>query len=96
MAHGRPILLANLLAQLDGAAYVARGAVNTAGDVARTKKMLVQALRTQVAGAGFSFVEILTMCPTGWFVETQEAPGYLAEHLGTVHRAGVLKDVLGP
>ncbi len=95
VAHGRPILLATLLAQLDGAAYVARGAVNSAGNVARTKKMLLQALRTQVAGAGFSFVEILTMCPTGWFVETQEAPGYLAENLAAVHTGGVLKDVLG-
>jgi 2-oxoglutarate ferredoxin oxidoreductase subunit beta len=63
--------------------------------VARTKKMLLQALRTQIAGAGFSFVEILTMCPTGWFVETQEAPGYLADNLATVHTGGVLKDVLG-
>jgi 2-oxoglutarate ferredoxin oxidoreductase subunit beta len=95
VAHGRPILLASLLAQLEGAAYVARGAVNSAGNVARTKKMLLQALRTQIAGAGFSFVEILTMCPTGWFVETQEAPGYLADNLATVHTGGVLKDVLG-
>ncbi len=95
VAHGRPILLSSLLAQLDGAAYVARGAVNSAGNVARTKKMLLQALRTQIAGAGFSFVEILTMCPTGWFVETQEAPGYLADNLATVHTGGVLKDVLG-
>jgi 2-oxoglutarate/2-oxoacid ferredoxin oxidoreductase subunit beta len=94
VAHGRPILLASLLAQLDGAAYVARGAVNTAGNVARTKKMLLQAFRTQMAGAGFSFVEILTMCPTGWFVETQEAPDYLAENLAAVHTGGVLKDIL--
>jgi len=93
-AHGRPILLATLLAQLDGAAYVARGAVNSAGNVARTKKMLLQALRTQEAGAGFSFVEILTMCPTGWFIETQDAPEYLAENLAAVHTGGVLKDVV--
>ena len=92
--HGYPILLAGMLAQLEGAAFVARGAVNNAGNVARTKKMLTQALRTQLAGAGFSFVEILTMCPTGWFIETQEAPSYLEAHLGSVHRAGVLKDVL--
>ncbi len=50
---------------------------------------------TQRAGAGFSFVEILTMCPTGWFVETAEAPRYLAERLGAVHFSGVLKDVRG-
>ena len=92
-AHGRPILLADLISRLDGAAYVARGAVHSAGELARTHRALRRALDTQLAGAGFSFVEILTMCPTGWFVETTEAPRYLAEHLGAVHAPGVLKDV---
>ena len=62
--------------------------------MARTKKVLLRALETQAAGAGFSFVEILTMCPTGWFVETPEAPAYLADNLATVHIGGVLKDIL--
>ena len=90
--HGYPILLSNLLAQLDGAAFVARGAVNNAGNVSRTKRMITRAFETQLAGAGFSFVEILTMCPTGWFIETQEAPEYLDANLAAVHRIGVLKD----
>jgi 2-oxoglutarate ferredoxin oxidoreductase subunit beta len=90
--HGFPIRLADLVAQLDGAVYVARAAVNNAGNVARTKRILERALAVQVGGHGFSFVEILTMCPTGWFVETEEAPAYLADHLGTVHAVGVLKD----
>jgi 2-oxoglutarate/2-oxoacid ferredoxin oxidoreductase subunit beta len=90
--HGYPILLSNLIAQLDGAAYVARGAVNNAGNVARTKKMVRQAFQIQEAGAGFSFVEVLTMCPTGWFIETADAPAYLADNLAPVHAPGVLKD----
>jgi 2-oxoglutarate ferredoxin oxidoreductase subunit beta len=90
--HGYPILLSNLVAQLEGASYVARAAVNSAGNVAKTKKMLLRAFETQLAGRGFSFVEILTMCPTGWFIETQEAPAYLEAELGSVHRIGVLKD----
>jgi 2-oxoglutarate ferredoxin oxidoreductase subunit beta len=92
--HGRPIMLSSLIAQLDGAAFVARGSVNTAGNVARTKRMLTRALTAQVQGAGFSFVEILTMCPTGWFIETDEAPEYLDDHLARIHQPGVLKDVL--
>lgn len=90
--HGYPILIGDLIAQLEGAAYVARGAVNTAGNVARTKRMVTRALETQLQGRGFSFVEILTMCPTGWFIETQEAPAYLEDHLAAVHVGGVLKD----
>jgi 2-oxoglutarate ferredoxin oxidoreductase subunit beta len=88
---GYPIRLSNLLAQLEGASYVARGAVNSAGNVSRTKRMIQRALEVQQAG-GFSFVEILTMCPTGWFIETQEAPSYLADNLAEVHTIGVLKD----
>jgi len=90
-AHGYPILLSNLLAGLEGTAYVARGAVNSAVNVNRTRKMINQALRTQLAGRGFSFVEILTMCPTGWFVPTAEGPGYLDRVLRPVHATGELK-----
>jgi 2-oxoglutarate ferredoxin oxidoreductase subunit beta len=93
--HGRPILLSSLLAQVDGSAFVARGAVNSAGNVARTKKLLLRALEAQLEEAGFSFVEILTMCPTGWFIETEEAPRYLDDTLAAVHAPGVLKDVRG-
>ena len=91
--HGNPILLANMIAGLDGSAYVARGAVNNAHNVALTKQMITAAFESQIAGRGFSFVEVLTMCPTGWFIETTEAPEYLADNLAAVHQIGVLKDV---
>ena len=52
VAHGRPILLADLVARLDGAAYVARCAVNSAGNVARTKKVLLRAAGDPGVGRG--------------------------------------------
>ena len=89
--HGYPILIGDLIAQLQGAAYVARGSVHNAGAVARTQKMFKRAFESQVAGEGFSFVEVLTMCPTGWFIPTAEGPGYMPETLGEVHIMGELK-----
>ena len=89
--HGHPILLSNLVAALDGAAYVARCAVNNAGNVARTKRYITRAYESQKAGAGFSLVEILTMCPTGWFIDTLEGPDYLQDTLAPVHNIGELK-----
>jgi 2-oxoglutarate/2-oxoacid ferredoxin oxidoreductase subunit beta len=76
--HGFPIALADLMATMPGAAYVARGAVNNAGSVAQTKKFLARAFETQLDGLGFSFVEILTMCPTGWIIPTAMGPDYVA------------------
>ena len=94
--HGFPILISDLLAGLQGAAFVARGAVNSAGQVSRTRRLLRRAFELQSRRAGFTFVEILTMCPTGWFIETTEAPGYLSDHLAPVHKLGILKDVDDP
>ena len=51
-----------------------------------------RAFETQLAGRGFSFVEILTMCPTGWFVPTAEGPGYLDRVLRPVHATGELRN----
>ena len=89
--HGYPILIGDLIAQLEGAAYVARGAVHNAGSVARTKKMFKRAFETQARREGFSFVEVLTMCPTGWFIPTGEGPDYLSSTLAEVHIMGELK-----
>jgi 2-oxoglutarate ferredoxin oxidoreductase subunit beta len=89
--HGYPIVIGDLLARLEGAAYVARGSVQSAGAVARTKRMMRRALETQLAGEGFSMIEVLTMCPTGWFVPTASGPSYMEETLGQVHVMGELK-----
>ncbi len=90
--HGYPVPIANLIAELDGAAYVGRTAVNNAGNVARTRRMFGRAFELQLAGAGFTFVEVLTMCPTGWFIETGEAPDYLEDTMIGTFALGVLKD----
>jgi 2-oxoglutarate ferredoxin oxidoreductase subunit beta len=89
--HGYPILIGDLIARLQGAGYVARGSVHNAGAVARTKRMFRRAFETQLHGEGFSFVEVLTMCPTGWFIPTGEGPDYMHETLGEVHIMGELK-----
>ncbi len=90
--HGHPILIGDLLAQLGGTGYAARGSVHDARGVVKTRNLLRRAFESQLAGRGFSFVEILTMCPTGWFVPTAEGPGYLDRVLGSVHATGELKN----
>jgi 2-oxoglutarate ferredoxin oxidoreductase subunit beta len=89
--HGHPILIADILAGLGGTGYVARCGVFNAAEVARTKRILRKAFETQLDRKGFSFVEILTMCPTGWFIPTNDGPRYLKEVLGSVHQLGELK-----
>jgi 2-oxoglutarate ferredoxin oxidoreductase subunit beta len=94
--HGMPIDISRLVSQIDGAAYVARGAVNSPGNVLRAKAMVRRALELQMEGAGFTFVEILTMCPTGWFVDGPEGPDYLKDSMMATFGLGELKNVSKP
>ena len=45
----------------------------------------------QLDGKGFSFVEILTMCPTDWFVPPDQGPRWLEEQFKTTYPLGVIK-----
>ncbi len=89
--HGHPISMAEMLVPLGGVAYVARGTVTTAKDVERTRRYLRRAFETQISGKGLAFVEILTMCPTGWVVPIPDGPTYLNETLSPVFRTGEFK-----
>ena len=91
--HGYPIPVSELVASLEGTAYVARGAVHKAGSIELTKNMIKRAFEHQRSGNGFSMVEILTMCPTGWFVPVQEGGEYMSTSLELVNPSAVLKDV---
>jgi 2-oxoglutarate/2-oxoacid ferredoxin oxidoreductase subunit beta len=89
--HGHPIKMAELLAQLDGSAYVARGAVHTPAAIKATRQYLHDAFQSQLDDKGFSFVEILTMCPTDWFVPPDKGPGWLEDTFKKTFPLGVVK-----
>ena len=90
--HGYPIPVADLVASLAGSAYVARGAVNNAGAIAKTKRYIKRAFEVARDGAGFTFVEVLTMCPTGWFLPTADGPDYLEGTFEQTYPIGALKE----
>ena len=64
--HGNPIRMAELLATLPAPTYIERVAVGNAKHVMKTRKAIRKALKIQAEGKGYSFVEILSPCPTGW------------------------------
>jgi len=89
--HGWPIKIADVIAQVDGSAYVARAAVHTPSAIAWTKRVLRAAFEAQLAGRGFSLVEILTMCPTDWYVAPTDSAAWMDEHFAGPYPLKVLK-----
>jgi 2-oxoglutarate ferredoxin oxidoreductase subunit beta len=64
--HGYPVHVPELLATMKGVVYCARGTVHNLPNYGRTKMYLTTAFRKQMDGEGFTFVEILSACPTYW------------------------------
>jgi 2-oxoglutarate ferredoxin oxidoreductase subunit beta len=52
--------------------------------------MIRRAFESQLAGEGLSLVEIVTMCPTGWFVPAAEGANYQHASMEPVYPMGEL------
>jgi 2-oxoglutarate/2-oxoacid ferredoxin oxidoreductase subunit beta len=63
---GQPIQIAELMAMLPGTAYSVRRSLHDARHVIQAKKAIKTAFEAQMAGLGFSLVELLSTCPTNW------------------------------
>ena len=63
---GYPIRICELLATLQGPAYLSRVTVVSPKHVRAAKRSIRRAFLTQLQGRGFSLVEILSTCPTRW------------------------------
>jgi len=90
--HGSRIPIAEILAGFPGTAYVARISTHDPAFVYRGQKMVRKAFEANMAGAGFTFIECLTTCPTGWRLSPVEAIKYQEEHILDKYPAEVLKD----
>ena len=78
---GYPIRMAELLATLEGAAYVVRRSLHDPKNIRLAKKALRTAFEAQVRGLGFSMVELLSTCPTNWGLTPLEALKWLEQNM---------------
>lgn len=89
---GKPLKMCELLSGLDGPAYIERVSVHDAKNVMKTKKALKKALQYQREGRGYTFIEVLSMCPTNWGMSPLQAAGWVKEEMVAYYPLGVFKD----
>jgi len=88
---GYPMKMAELLAEIDGAAYVVRRSLHNPAEIRKARKALVTAFRAQLAGLGFSMVELLSTCPTNWGMTPEEALKWVKEYMVPIFPLGDYK-----
>lgn len=91
--EGFPVRVTELLSGLDGVAFAARTAVDSPKHLMDAKRQIRKAFRYQVEGKGFSFVEVLSACPTNWGMGAVEANERVGREMCDYFKLGTFKNV---
>lgn len=89
--NGCPVKVSEMLSVLDGAAYVARVSLHSPANVSKARKAIKKAFEVQMAGLGFTLVEILSTCPTNWGLSPVKALKWLEENMIPYYPLGEYK-----
>ena len=93
--QGYPIKVCEMLSNVEGATYLERVAVNNVKNIRAAKKAIKKAFEYQIAGKGFSLVEVLSICPTNWGLSPTESLKWLEDNMMPVYPLGGYKDLGG-
>lgn len=88
---GMPTHIAELIAGLPGASYVARRSVYDIRTIKEARKAIRTAFRVQMAGAGLALVEFLSSCPTNWGLTPHEALDWIKQTMVPYYPLGNYK-----
>ena len=73
-------------------AYIERVSSHDVMHLQKAKKAIRKAFEVQKAGGGFSLIEVLSTCPTGWGIDAYEALDWIKTDMIPVYPLGVYKD----
>jgi 2-oxoglutarate ferredoxin oxidoreductase subunit beta len=76
---GNPMNMAEMIASISKNSYVARVALNSVRNIVKAREAVIRAFKTQEEGLGFSFVEMLSVCPTGWHMTPVDSLKWIDE-----------------
>lgn len=78
---GKPIRVCEMLATIEGATFVERVSLDTPANIRKAKMATKKAFENQIAGKGFSIVEMLTSCTTNWGISPTESHQWIRDYL---------------
>jgi len=93
--NGYPIRVSELLATLDGAAYIERVSTHDPRHVMQAGRAIKKAFTAQLERRGFALVEVLSTCSVNWGMSPQEALDWVRDHMIPHYPLGVFKNTAG-
>ena len=91
--NGYPYKIAEMMAHLDGATFITRQSVHTPANVRKCKRAIRKAFENSMAGKGFSLVEVVSTCNSGWKLSPVASNEWLEQNMLPYYPLGDIKDV---
>jgi 2-oxoglutarate ferredoxin oxidoreductase subunit beta len=88
---GMPVRMAELLASLATPAFITRQSVIKPKYISKAKQAIKKAFEYQIANTCFSFVELISTCPTNWGMTPVDAVKWAEETLLPYYSLGDFK-----
>ena len=90
--EGFPVKVAELISQLQAPVYIERVSLHDNKHRAKTRMAIRKAIKNQVDNLGFSLVEILSSCPSGWKMDPVDSMKWIEETMLEQFPVGVYRD----
>lgn len=90
---GNPLRICEMLATLDGPAYIERVALDSPKNVLAAERAIRKSFQCQMDNRGFSLVEVLSLCPTDWGVTPLQAVEWVRNSMMKHYPLGVYKEM---
>jgi 2-oxoglutarate ferredoxin oxidoreductase subunit beta len=90
--EGYPIRVCEMLNTLEAPYYIERVSINTPAKIRKAKKAILKAFTYQKEGRGFTFVEVVSTCPTNWGLTPPDAMKWSADNMEPVFPLGLFRD----
>lgn len=91
--EGYPIRMCEIISTLGAPVYVERTALIDFKTISRTRRAIRKAIKNQADNKGFSFIEVLSPCPTGWKLTPVEAQKWIRDNMMSYYPVQVFKDI---
>ncbi len=88
---GYPVKMSEILADTAGAVYITRQAVVDLPSIRKTKEAIKRSFMAQLAGLGYSCVEVLSTCNTNWNMGAWESMEWAKEQMTAYFPLGTFK-----
>jgi 2-oxoisovalerate ferredoxin oxidoreductase beta subunit len=90
--EGFPIKVAEMISTLEAPVYVERVAITDAKNTARVRRAVRKGLQNQIDNKGFSLIEVLSICPSGWKMTPVQAKQWMSDYMVKQYPLGVYRD----